>query len=170
MNLFLHALMRETGYFIFFIHSELKCGFGDFKASWQPGRPAELVFHSQGSPGRPAELGFHCQGCLAPSSGHGHQLALGVPAWRVRGCPAWCWSLLSLHPSSSILPGKPPSLLCSVSVWSLGSESTGWVQYRGWQWVILQGTVVCVLWEGNQAPIWVQLEIVQGWFLMWLLV
>lgn len=66
--------------------------------------------------------------------------------------PCW-WSLLSLHPSSSILPGNPPSLLWSVSAWSLGSENT-WVRCHGWEWVTPAWAAVCELWEADQAPNW----------------
>lgn len=111
MNLFPHALMREMGYYIFFIQSELKCGFGTSKhvgilgglegwcstprGVWHPAVAMGIPWLQVSQQG---EQGVSIQPCAGPM--------LAVPA--------------QLYPSSSLIP---PSLLCSESLWSLGSGS-----------------------------------------------
>lgn len=140
MNLFPHALMREMGFYIFFIRSELKCGFGDFKASWEvwrAGVPHPGVFGTQQWPW--ASPGSRC-----------HRK-------ESRGCPAWCWPLAG-GPCSAFIPAAPSSHL-PFSVQSLFGHLA--LKTRGCN--VRGDPPCCVCALGSQPG----LRLVSSWRLCW---
>lgn len=86
--------MKLMGYYIFFIRSKLKCGFGDFKAPWEVWRadvPHPGVFGTQQWP-------WTSPGSRCPSK----------ESWDVH--PAWCWPHAG-GPCSAFIPAAPSSHL-----------------------------------------------------------